>query len=830
MICATAAVTRLFAGTPVMAAADSARFDIPGQPMPAALKAFAKQAHMQLFYVYGAVVKARANAVSGELDKRTALSVLLRDSGLEAVYASDTEATIRPIAASAAQAQSPGDNQSQHGKRQAKDPSRAGIAERPTAAAQFEEIIVTSQKRAEPVQDVPVPVTVITASRLADGNRFRIQDYYQQVPGLSLTPNEFDGAPTIAIRGIISGDFTNPTVGVTVDDVPIGPSTVIGGGYFTPDLDPSDLARIEVLRGPQGTLYGASSMGGLLKYVTVDPSLQSFTGRIQAGLSGVHYGEQTGYNISAAMNVPLGDALAMRASGFMRQAPGYIDNARDGERGVNETQVVGSHLSAMWRPSAQFSLKLSALFQNNKLLGSPYVTVVQGLGALQQDFLPRTGGVERKFETFSATAIGQFAGFDLTYVAGYSISHLHDSLDYTQILGSLTSRAFATANTINTDNTHTNKLTQELRLSRPMGARFDWLIGGFYTHEYSPFAIEYIPTTDTSQPLGSFGKFNFSSVYAEGAAFTDLIWHVTDTFDIQVGGRESRIRQRFEEVDYGIYVPLIEGRSSPAVTPKATVHENALTYLLTPRLRLTPDIMVYVRLASGFRPGGINQGDLAALPADFAPDRTENYEIGVKGDVPGHRISFEGSVYQIDWKNMQLSLINQDNGQNYFSNGGEARSRGVELSVQAMPVAGLHLGSWVSWNEAVLTKNLPVNSTTSGMAGDRLPYSSRFSGSVSLDYSFPLGAALNGSFGGSVSYVGNRIGAFHQSPRRQELPAYAEVDLHAAAHSKVWTFELYVNNVMDRRGVMGGGIGTAIPTSFGLIQPRTAALSVSRIF
>src|SRR6185437_908958 len=154
-----------------------------------------------------------------------------------------------------------------------------------------------------------------------DESRYSLQDYYSQVPGLSLTPNEFSGAPTIAIRGITSGDFTNPTVGITVDDVPFGPSTVNGGGYFAPDLDPSDLSRIEVLRGPQGTLYGASSMGGLLKYVTADPSTYAFGGRVQAGLSHIQDGSGVGYNVSAAVNIPLSDTLAVRASAFTREEP-----------------------------------------------------------------------------------------------------------------------------------------------------------------------------------------------------------------------------------------------------------------------------------------------------------------------------------------------------------------------------------------------------------------------------------------------------------------------------------------------------------------------------
>src|SRR5262249_11729294 len=147
--------------------------------------------------------------------------------------------------------------------------------------AQIEEIVVTAQKREERLQDVPVPVTSMSADALVEQNQLRLQDYYSKVPGLNLELDGTTGVPTVSIRGVTTGGQTNPTVGVTVDDVPYGSSTFIGGGFVSPDIDPSDLTRVEVLRGPQGTLYGVSSIGGLLKYVTLDPSTDGFTGLVQ---------------------------------------------------------------------------------------------------------------------------------------------------------------------------------------------------------------------------------------------------------------------------------------------------------------------------------------------------------------------------------------------------------------------------------------------------------------------------------------------------------------------------------------------------------------------
>src|SRR5262249_5755426 len=151
--------------------------------------------------------------------------------------------------------------------------------------------------------------TAISGSALVENNQLRLQDYYTKIPGLSVTPQDLRGAPTLAVRGITTGDGTNPTVGVVVDDVPYGSSTNLWGGSLAPDIDPSDLAHVEVLRGPQGSLYGASSMGGLLKSVTVDPSTDGMSGRVQVGVSSVHNGDENGYNLRGAVNVPLAHSL-----------------------------------------------------------------------------------------------------------------------------------------------------------------------------------------------------------------------------------------------------------------------------------------------------------------------------------------------------------------------------------------------------------------------------------------------------------------------------------------------------------------------------------------
>jgi outer membrane receptor protein involved in Fe transport len=817
-------------GMPVCAFADSAQFDIAAQPLALALKSFATQAHMQVLYASSVVQNQRASGVHGNLEKHDALTQLLRDTGLQAVYTSDDAATIVAVASPASRQKQPANR----GSAAHSDPPAADSGSAPTSGSPetLQVILVTAEKRQEPLQTVPVPVSVMPAATLAKQSQFRIQDYASQVPGLTVTSNEFNGASTVAIRGIISGDNANPTVGAMIDDVSIGSSTSIGGGFIVSDLDPSDLSDIEVLRGPQGTLYGASSMGGLVKYVTADPSTRALTGDVRAGTYAVYAGGSPGYDFSGAINVPLSDTWAMRGSVSTREDPGYITDVQYGRQSdVNKTKDYGAHLATSWRPSDQFSLKLNAFYQQNKIFGSSYITAAPGVGELQQSFLPDTGVVERKFGALMAVITAKLGIFDLTSDSAFTVTRLQDFLDYTGSTGAITYAVLGTPYSINTDDSTTRKASQEVRLSTHIGSHIDWLIGGFFTHEFSPYIVQGLGADPAGNIIGLANHADFSSIYQEFAGFTDLTYHFTSKFDVQVGGRASQILQTYQEHDIG---PQDAYLGIPYVYAEHAIHAHAFTYLITPRLRVTPNLMVYARVASGYRPGGINPTVEGSVPREFKPDTTVNYEVGLKGDFFDRRLSLDGSLFYINWQDIQLALTDPATGNVYFTSGSGAKSEGVELAAAVVPVNGLKLSGWFTYDNAVLTKDMPPNSTAYGVAGDRLPYSSRVSANASGDYEFPLGA-LTGSFGATASYVGERVGTFVAAlpgvlPQRQPFPAYTEIDLRSALNGDLWSLELYANNVADRRGILGGGAGTLTPTGFELIQPRTIGLSLSRKF
>lgn len=691
-----------------------------------------------------------------------------------------------------------------------------------------EEIVVTAQKRLERLQDVPVPVTAIRAETLTNSNQLRLQDYYNKIPGLALTLSD-GNQPVIAIRGVTTGGTTNPTVGIVIDDVSYGATVSPANVPAVPDIDPSDLSRVEVLRGPQGTLYGASSIGGLLKFVTVDPSTEAVSGRLQAGLVSVQDSGAAGRNFRGAVNTPLSDTFAIRASGFTIRDPGYVDNVRTAERDVNRRDSDGGRLSALWRPSDALSLKLSALVQDSDVLGIPEVNTALG-GGLQQATLRGTGKYSRDAEALGATMTVALGKIDLTSATGYSVDEQYTNADAASAFFSgLANTNFAVTGVSTPFERRTEKFSQEVRATVPVGQRIEWLVGAFYTDEKVAAAVRYEAIDPgTGSVAGTMLTIATPSAFEERAAFTNITVDITDWFDIQLGGRFSENKQTFSSIRSGPIAPLFFPQ---LVLPELKSQDDAFTYLVTPRLKVSPDLMMYARLASGYRPGGPNSGcGVGTIPCTFGPDTTRNYEAGIKGRLFDGALSFDASLYYIDWEDIQLTLINRTPAFGYQDNATEARSRGMELSAESRPFNGLVVSAWIVWNDAELTRTLPATNTIIGNRGERLPYSSRFSGSFSVDQDFPLWGVAMGFIGGSVSHVGDRKGVFRSTVARQTYPDYTQVDLRTGMTYDTWTLSAFVNNATDKRGVLRGGLDFSVPTTFTYIQPRTVGLSLSKTF
>ena len=804
----------------------------PGE-LAAALESLSKQVSIELVYQPLQIKDFKTKGVKGVYTTESAVRLLLKGTPLELQVDPSGAMLIAPVGTkdlrhlkeSGTGAESQNDD-SQEGRKSSSGEFRVAQLDQANSGTQvgqgkdtisskadsLTEVVVTAQKREERLQDVPIPVSVLGAAALVDTNQLRIEDYANQVPGLNISPNGTAGTQILSIRGITTSSLS-PTVGLTVDDIPIGSVTYSP----TPDIDPGELSHIEVLRGPQGTLYGVSSLGGLLRYVTLDPSTDGVSGRVEAGASEVYNGPETGYNVRGSVNVPLSTDFAIRVSAFTRQDPGYIDNDLLGIRGVNDSRTNGAHFSALWTPLGNLSVKFNALYQDVRADGSDD----EDVGHLLQDYGPEFGVSERKFQLYGLTVKDKFGDVSVTSVTGYNILEYSES-DYfgpqelPPEFGALT------------QNDATRRLSQEFRMSSPLGPYFDSLAGLFYSSERTPSEQQFYSVSAATPPAitdNETGFDTYPTTYREYAVFADLTYHATEHLDIQFGGRGSRILQTHQETDRGPITSLI-GDSADPVQPETESRASPVTYLFTPEYRFSPDLMAYIRLASGYRSGGPN-GIAPDVPRQFQPDKTYDYDLGFKGTFFDHKFSVDASVYYIKWRDIQLDT-NTPSGYSYTTNASEAKSEGVELSIEVRPLAGLKITGWGAYDHAVLTQTY----NGFGNAGDHLPNTPTWSGYLAADQEFPLVSGLSGFAGASIGYQGNRtpnIGPLPSSATPGDLPAYTKADLRAGLKWGPWSARAYADNVTNqtpRVTYIGGPFGNGYVD----LRPRTVGFSVARKF
>jgi iron complex outermembrane recepter protein len=793
----------------------TAEFHIGASELADALTQFGAQSGLQVVYSPDVARGLKSAALSGRVTVEAALTQMLKGSGITWTYLNGDTVVLKRAEVK------------KEATRAIQDDAGSNRPA-PEFTDELTEITVSAQKQGEErLQEVPVPVSVLDAEKLASGSQVLLRDYYSSVPGFSVAPN-IETTQMLAIRGVTTGNFSIPTVGVMIDDVPYGGSTNSGAGNNVPDLDPGDLARIEVLRGPQGTLYGANSMGGVIKYVTKDPSLDEYSGRIEAGTSSVHGGAEAGFNFRASGNIPLSDTMAIRVSGFRRHDPGYIDNPMLNREGVNAADADGVRVAALWQPAEDFSVKASAIYQSISAKGLSEVVVDEGLGELQQNYVAGADRYDVVNQAYSVVLNAKVGGIDVTSASGYSINQSTTPFDFTFAFGQAFQGLYGVSGAPFITRIDLHKFSQELRFSGHIGERLDWMGGGFFTREYETEANQVLYAVDAMTGRGDevFWYRGIPMSFREYAGYMNLTYRVSDRFDVQMGLRQSHSEETDNQIQSGPYVTTALGLAAPDIRT-GTSTGSALTYLLTPRFKVSADLMVYARLASGYRPGGPN-AFATGVPVKFSPDKTQNYEIGVKGSFLENRLSIDASLFYIDWSNLQVTLFTPDF-LGYVVNGSAAKSEGVELSAEARPLTGLTLSGWVNYSNAVVTQDFPAGGAH-GVSGDRLPNTPRHSGYLSLEQEFPLAGSASGFVGASVNYVGERIGLFTGSSVRQMYPSYTRTDLRAGLRYDSWTASVYVNNLADTRGLTSGGLGYVYEKAFAYIQPRTIGLNVSRTF
>ena len=734
-------------------------------------------------------------------------------------------------------------------------------------SSELSTVVVTATRRSETLQQVPMAISALTNDDIERQHLQNFADYAATVPGLNAV-TAGPGRTELSIRGIASGSGQAvASVGTYVDDTPYGSSSAYAvGAALTPDVDPADLERVEVLRGPQGTLYGAGALGGVVRFITTPPDTQSAYGRLQVGGNAVS-GGGTGFDVHGMVNLPLAPNLAVRANVYDTTTPGFIDDAGQGKKDVNETKVKGGRASALWTPTEQTSLQLTALVQNLSSLGTPSValdptTLKPVYGDLQQRqaSLEGIGGnaLDAQYRLYNATLKADFGWAKLTSSTSYSTIDALINVDATSLLN-LTSFKAPNGHPLSTleqEPVSQSKATQEFRLESPDSQPVTWLGGLFFTHEIGN-VVQNIPTADyytgqiVASPLGNpvEGTIQPSS-YLGYAVYGSATWHATDRFDVEAGLRYSHDKQHYTEYLFGstaLGLPPV-----PTVQVDNHSSDSSTTFSLTPQWHINDNTMLYARVASGFLPGGPNVVVIGTpnVPPTFSPTELTDYEVGLKSTLMDGHLLVDLSAYHINWT--KIPLLTFASGFTFLESGGQAKSNGLEAAIAFAPMRGLKLSLNAAYNKAALTKDAPFPSN--GRSGDPLPYAAKFNFGLNGDYDFTIGNGWRAYVGASYQHVGSRSTDFAFSypvaggppplPTSPTIPGYNTVGLRAGVSEGPWSVDLYVKNLTNERGIVQASsfqnyvpvagatnpITGKLEDNATIITPRLIGISVSRNF
>ena len=697
----------------------------------------------------------------------------------------------------------------------------------PAADESSQDIVVTAQKRPQVLLDVPQSVSVISGEKLQEQHARRLSDYLTKIPSANIVESQA-GQSRIVLRGINTGGV-GATVATYIDEAPFGSATSLANGAVdVPDLDPSDLARVEVLRGPQGTLYGANSLGGLVKYVTVAPQPGVYNGTAEVGIEDVDHGD-TGWWGRAAGNVSLGSNAAIRASGFYRNDPGYIDDPHL-RKDANDGQTYGGRVSLLFQPTTALRIRASALAQNIRSNGTntvdldPVTLKPTVCGLCHIRLINEPNNID--YRLYNATIDYDFGPVTLLSATSYGTLDQKSQFDATGVYGPLLTGALGTPLGAGVDQgMKQRRFTQEVRLSSSNVGTVEWTAGLFYTHEKNRLSQNLFgivdPTGDRIAALDGLVIVDLPSTYEEEAAFANATWHIAPKFDLTGGGRFSHNKQTVVQNTTGLLAggaSSFDGGSS----------DNVFTYSIAPSFAPNENTRVYARVAKGYRPGGPNAVSPlapAGVPRTFGPDTTTNYEVGVKTESADHRLALELTAFLIDWKDVQLLAQVENFGVN--TNGGNARSKGIEFNASVRPARDLSLYANGAFVDAYLTSDTPA--IVGGVSGDPLPYSPKFSATFGAEYDHPVSAGMMGHAGFSWHYTGPRRSDFDAAAGQIELKGYSQVDAHLGVDIDRFTIDAFVHNLTDSRGIANlGTFGSAPSGDFAasIVRPRTIGASL----
>jgi outer membrane receptor protein involved in Fe transport len=720
-------------------------------------------------------------------------------------------------------------------------PSNAPPTDAPAASVaetEQNEIVVTATKRGQTsLQQVPIAMSAFTGAQLSARGALDFNDFYHQVPGLAVQ-DEGPGDKRYVLRGINATGAG--TIGIYLDEVIITGENAQDGGGQQPDIKLFDLERVEVLKGPQGTTFGSSSMAGTIRYITAKPKLNDFSATVTTSLKSTK-GASLGVQTEGAVNLSIiPDVLAVRVSGLYVDLPGWIDNRF--EKGANKEVSKAGRISVRFDPTENLTLTGMAMTQNTHQDAKSFYNKIDfGGNPISQDGYEQadvarapwkenidiynlTGEYRQDFGTFTVTG----SRFERHHVFNRDAS--------------LAAQAFfggpydTTGRSILQQPKQRRIDSFEARFASSFAGPLQVLFGAFSQEEKRTFR-SYWPTTNDQgyveeDPMVFLDR-SVRTKIKEKALFGELNYELIDGLKATLGGRyyDFKLREQSSSASAGLLAPT-------------NFDEDGFIPRFNLAYAVTPDINTYVQVAKGYRSGGTNDQtavELAdvSIPAGYGSDSLWNYEAGFKTSWLDRMLTFNAAVYYIKWSDIQVkaqATVTYPDGSNldfpYTGNGGGADVKGVEFELGLRPMTGLRLGANGNYNSAKLTKDNPAPSV--GDDGDRIPYVPKWALSATVDYERPIPSlGVTAIAGADWSYTGARYTEYNDGLNTfHRLSSYNMVNGRIGVETEGWSAMFVVNNIFNDNSIINYNeiVPEYYPDGYYFNKPRTMMLNLTARF
>jgi len=698
------------------------------------------------------------------------------------------------------------------------------------------EVVVTAQKRAENIQSVPVSITAISQNELIERNIHSLDDMAEIAPSLTVQKSA-NGYTNIVMRGLGASSVPSdkPTesasVGIYFDDVPVALA------LRSPDLHPVDLARVEVLRGPQGTLYGGGALGGAIKYVGNTPDYRLTGFGIEADVSNTRHAG-FGDDVSATVNWPIvDDRLALRVVGYTASDPGFVRNVMTGLDKAGGTSLRGVRAQLGFHPTDSVELIAKFISQNSSYgPGASFVqrdvpflpaNTLQGL----EQALPTDGYGYDHFKLYNLTAT-----FDLQFAELYSATSRIDRQtssvnDVSYLLGpGLTFQAV--------ENVPDWETLEEIRLTSKGEGPWRWVIGGFYEDSHREY--------NADGPSPGFSAITGIDLSPYGIPEPDNLFRARNnvaekqyalfgesSYDIAKLRFTAGVRLFKQTQTYNLTTTgLFSGGLLNGVT-KADARGANPRFIIS--YRQSEDVLLSAQASKGFRLGGANDtiplafcgADLAAIglpngPRSYGPENVWSYELNAKTRFNNGRVTFNTALYQTRFKNVQLVQTLLNCGYNFVTNGASASTKGVEIDFAYLVTDAFSLRGGMSYTDAKLTSDVPVG--VAGRDGDRLPLTPEWTANVVARYEYPF---VNWSGFGQVDvrYQSNIVQDLASTV--DPVPGRAEAGLRIGGRKGNLEISLYADNLFDSGKFTSARFIPAQGLTYTILRPRQIGLTMS---